>query len=222
MVRPVLVLIVLILLAGGVAMFLVKHNDPERAGAASSPPAPVTGTGPVITTDGWTKGNGSAKTVLVEFGDFQCPSCAAARLKVDNVLQKFGNDIKVVFKEYPMQAIHRNAMLAAQAAEAAGRQMKFWEMHETLFSRQNEWTGVPDAMTFFLKYAAGLQLDVERFRRDMLDGEIRDKIFRDMLEGQVAQVRSVPSFYLNGKLIQGIKSDKEFEELIAQAIQTTQ
>ncbi|MCI0420704.1 MAG: DsbA family protein [Acidobacteria bacterium] len=219
--KPLIVLTVLIVAAAAAALVLVRRSSSENsAGAVSS--NTTLGAKPVITPEGWAKGNLAAKTVLVEFGDFQCPSCAAARLKVDNALKKFEKDLKVVFKQYPMPNLHRNAMIAAQAAEAAGRQLKFWEMYEILFARQNEWVNVPDALTFFLKYAAELQLDVEKFRQDMLDGEIRNKIFRDLLEGQVAQVRSVPSFFLNGKMMQGVKNDAEFEELIAQAIRAAQ
>src|SRR5262245_13051461 len=225
--KPLIALAALVVLAVATAMFLVNRTASESSSA--SPPAMPTSSStvaspnkPVITPEGWSKGNTSAKTVLVEFGDFQCPSCAAARLKVDNVLKKFEKDLKVVFKQYPMPNIHRNAMVAAQASEAAGKQMKFWEMYELLFARQNEWVNVPDALTFYLKYAAELNLDVERFRQDMLNGEIRNKIFRDLLEGQVAQVRSVPSFFLNGTMLQAVKSDAECEELIAQAIRTAQ
>ena len=217
--KPLTALAVLVVVAVAVAMFLVKRGGPENSPVVASSVLPDK---PVITPEGWSKGNLSAKTVLVEFGDFQCPSCAGARLKVEAALKKFEKDLKVVFKEYPMPNIHRNAMVAAQAAEAAGRQLKFWEMYELLFARQNEWVNVPDAQTFFLKYANELHLDVERFRQDMLDSEIRNKIFRDLLEGQVAQVRFVPSFFLNGKMMQGVKSDAEFEELIAQAIRTAQ
>jgi protein-disulfide isomerase len=217
--KPLTALAALLVVAVAVAMFLAKRSGSESSPTAASSSVPALD-GPVITPEGWSKGNLSAKTVLVEFGDFQCPSCAAARVKVETALKKFEKDLKVVFKQYPMSNIHRNAMIAAQAAEAAGKQFKFWEMYELLFARQNEWVNVPDAMTFFLKYAAELHLDVERFRQDMMDGEIRNKIFRDLLEGQVAQVRSVPSFFLNGKMMQGVKSDAEFDELIAQAIRT--
>jgi len=218
--KPLSALAVLVVVALIAALFLSKRSSPETPAAASQNVASLQK--PVITPEGWSKGNLSAKTVLVEFGDFQCPSCAAARTKVDTALKKFQKDLKVVFKEFPMPNIHRNAMVAAQAAEAAGKQLKFWEMYELLFSRQNEWVNVPDPQTFFLKYATELQLDVERFRQDILDGDIRNKIFRDMLEGQVAQVRSVPSFFLNGQMMQSVKSDAEFEELIAQAIRTAQ
>jgi protein-disulfide isomerase len=219
--KPTLLVAALILVAVSAAYFLSRRDGVHNSAAASNQDS-ATGINskPVITTEGWSKGNPSAKTVLVEFGDFQCPSCAMARLKVENVLKKFEKDLKVVFKEYPMEQIHKNSMIAAQAAEAAGRQMKFWEMYEALFSKQSEWAGVPDAATFFLKYAADLQLDLEKFKRDLLDGDLRNKIFRDMLEGQVAQVRSVPTFFINGKMIQSVKSDAEFEDIISQAIRT--
>jgi len=223
--KPLTALAALVVTAVAVAMFLVNRTGSESSPAAAVPTASsnvASPDKPVITPEGWAKGNLSAKTVLVEFGDFQCPSCALARVKVDNLLKKFEKDIKVVFKQYPMPTIHRNAMVAAQASEAAGKQLKFWEMYEVLFARQSEWVNVPDALTFFLKYAAELHLDVEKFRQDMMDGEIRNKIFRDLLEGQVAQVRSVPSFFLNGRMMQSVKSDAEFEELVAQAIRTAQ
>ncbi|MSO22337.1 MAG: hypothetical protein EXQ58_03590 [Acidobacteria bacterium] len=219
--KPLTALAVLVVVAVAVAMFLVKRSSPESATAAASSNVALPER-PVITSAGWSKGNLSARTVLVEFGDFQCPSCAGARVKVDTALKKFEKDLKVVFKQYPMLNIHRNAMMAAQASEAAGKQLKFWEMYELLFARQNEWVNVPDALTFFLKYATELQLDVEKFRQDMLEDNIRNKIFRDLLEGQVAQVRSVPTFFLNGRMMEGVKSDAEFEELIAQAIRTAQ
>ena len=221
MVKPLIALLVVVAAAVGTAVFLVRRNG-GNSPSASAAPSPNVNAKPVIISEGWAKGDLSAKTVLVEFGDFQCPSCAGARLKVSSVLAKYGKGLKVVFKQYPMDAIHRNAMLAALAAEAAGRQFKFWEMHDILFSRQREWSEIPDAMTFFLKYAAELQMDVDKFRQDMLDNDLRNRIFRDMLEGQVAQVRSVPTFFLNGSALQSVKNDTEFEEIIVKAIKSAQ
>ena len=104
------------------------------------------------------------------------------------------------------------------AAEAAGRQFRFWEMHDLLFLHQRDWGDVPDPQTFFLKYAEELHLDLERFKQDLWNGEIRDKIYRDVLEGQFASVRSVPTFYLNGSLMPRTQSETQFEEVIADAI----
>ena len=218
MIKPLSVLAVLAIVALSTA-FLLTHRG-EQAASAQENPAVTTGSKPVITSEGWFRGDPSAKTILVEFGDYQCPSCALARLKVAEVLKKHDKGLKVVFKQYPMQNAHRNAMLAANAAEAAGRQAKFWDMSELLFSRQADWSNVPDPMTFFTKYAAELKLNPDQFRSDVSDNEIRNKIYRDMLEGQLASVHSVPTFFLNGSMLEKIKSEAEFQELIDKAVQS--
>ena len=121
-----------------------------------------------------------------------------------------------------MQRAHGNAMIAAQAAEAAGRQYKFWEMHDLLLQRQSEWAKVPDAQTFLLRYAAELQLNLALFRRDLWNPEVREKINRDILEAQLAQVRSVPAFFLNGKPIPNSRDEVEFEQRIVDGIRSVQ
>ena len=220
MAKPLLVLVVLVMAAFSTAFFLMRRNADSASTSAN--PSSVHSSKPVITPDGWIKGNPNAKTVLVEFGDFQCPSCAVARLKIADILKKHDRDLKVVFKHYPMQNVHRNAMLASLAAEAAGRQSKFWEMGELLFSRQADWSNVPDAMTFFTKYAAEIQLNLDKFRSDITDSDILNKVYRDVLEGQVAKVRSVPTFFLDGNMLERVKSDVEFQEIIDKAIQSAQ
>jgi protein-disulfide isomerase len=220
MIKPLSVLAALVIVALSTA-FLLTHRGEQAASAQGNPPATLNSK-PVVTSEGWFRGDPGAKTILVEFGDFQCPSCALARLKVAEVLKKHDKGLKVVFKQYPMKNVHRNAMLAAEAAEAAGRQAKFWEMSELLFSRQAEWTNVPDAMTFFTKYAAELQLNLDKFRSDVTDNETRNKIYRDMLEGQLASVHSVPTFFLNGSMLENIKSEAEFQGLVDKAVQSAQ
>ena len=216
MIKPLSVLAALVFVALSTA-FLLTHRSEQAASAQENPAAPSSSK-PVITSEGWFRGDPGAKTVLVEFGDYQCPSCALARLKVAEVLKKHDQGLKVVFKQYPMQNAHRNALSAAQAAEAAGRQAKFWEMSELLFSRQAEWSNLPDPMTFFAKYAAELQLNPDKFRSDVTDNETRNKIYRDMLEGQLASVHSVPTFFLNARMLENIKSEAEFQELIDKAV----
>jgi protein-disulfide isomerase len=219
MIKPVLAILVLVAVALSVAAFLVHRNQGlsnSNSGLASS--SPGLDFKPVVTPKGWTKGNPAAKTILVEFGDYQCSACGAARQTVANVIKNHENDLLLVFKQYPMESIHRNSMMAAQAAEAAGRQFKFWEMHDLLFLHQRDWSDVPDPQTFFLKYAQELHLDLERFQQDLWDGQIRDKIYRDVLEGQLASVKSVPTFYLNGSPMPRTQSEAQFEEVIADAI----
>ncbi|MEW5974344.1 MAG: thioredoxin domain-containing protein [Acidobacteriota bacterium] len=215
-VKPLIIMAVMVALAIGAGLFLVKRQSPEASGSdVLTSPLDFK---PVITTKGWNKGNPNAKTVLVEFGDFQCAACAAARLPVMRIVEKHSQDLLLVFKHYPLPQVHRNSMIAAQAAEAAGRQFRFWEMYDVLFQKQSEWSAIPDPLTYFLKYAADLQLDLERFRQDLWDGQLRDKILRDVLEGQVGGVKSVPTFFVNGNMLPRPQNDSHFEDMIADAI----
>ena len=217
--KPLVILAAVVVVALGVAFYLQRSADDQ---AASSPAPSSQSSGPLISPQGWSKGNSQAKAVLVEFVDFQCGACAAASSRVANIARKHGSRLKIVFKHHPMQKAHGNAMIAAQAAEAAGLQFKFWEMHDLLLQRQHEWAKVPDAQTFFLQYAAELQLNLARFRRDLWAREVREKIYRDIVEGQMAQVRSVPAFFLNGKPIPNSRDEFEFEQRIVDGIRSLQ
>lgn len=217
--KPLAILAAVVVVALGAAFYLQRRADDQ---AASAPAPSSRNTGSLISPQGWSKGNSQAKAVLVEFVDFQCGACASASSRVANIARKHGSRLKIVFKHHPMRRAHGNAMIAAQAAEAAGLQFKFWEMHDLLLQRQPEWAKVPDAQTIFLRYAAELQLNLARFRRDVWSREVREKINRDILEGQMARVRSVPAFFLNGKPISNTRDEVEFEQNIVAAIRSLQ
>lgn len=217
--KPLALLVALVAIALGAALYLQRRSDDQTV---SAPTATSSETHSPISSEGWSKGNSLAKAVLVEFVDFQCGACAAASSRVAEIARKHGSRLKIVFKHHPMQRAHGNAMIASQAAEAAGLQYKFWEMHDLLLQRQSEWAKVPDAQTFFLRYAAELQLNLARFRRDLWSPEAREKINRDILEGRMAQVRSVPAFFLNGKPIPNSRDEVEFEQRIVDGIRSVQ
>ena len=214
--KPFLVGTILICCALSVAFFLARRSQGDEP--SPKPADSIIGTKSAPTAKGWSRGNPAAKTVLIEFADFQCGSCGRASVVVGELIKKHGEELLVVFKHFPLEVVHRNALIASQAAEAAGRQYKFWEMYELLFKHQAEWANVPDAQTFFLNYAAELQMDLEKFQRDLWDSELRDKIYKDVLEGQVAQVTQTPTFFLNGARMPTTKSEAEFEQLITDAI----
>jgi protein-disulfide isomerase len=220
--KALVAILILIAAAVGVAAFMVRRANETAGSPGQSAPLPGRDFKPVVTPKGWTQGNTAAKTILVEFGDYQCPTCAVMRQVVANLMKSHGNELMLVFKHFPMESIHRNSMVAAQAAEAAGRQFKFWEMHELLFVHQREWSEVPDPQTFFLTYAVQLNLDPERFKQDLWDGAIREKIYRDVLEGQLAAVRSVPAFFLNGSLMPRSQGEAQFDEIVTDAIRKNQ
>lgn len=216
-VMPLIAVLSLVLIAVGIAYYLVTQRQKEDASASTA-----VGGKPALVAQGWSKGNPSAKTVIIEFGDFQCASCARHHDEMDKVMQKHGNDLFFIFKEFPIESIHPNSMVAAQAAEAAGKQFKFWEMYEKIFSHQADWFYAPDPLTFFTKYAADLQLDLNRFQQDVWSGEVQEKIFRDKFEGQQAGVNQVPSFFINGQLMPLANTPEEFESKIAEAIKKAQ
>ncbi len=165
----------------------------------------------------WFFGKKDARVVLVEYSDFQCPACAAYHPLVKKITEEFKNDLKFVYRHYPL-AQHNNAIPAAKAAEAAGRQNKFWEMQDLLFANQVEWAESSAAEKKFEAYAAKIDLDLNQYKIDFKSDKVATKITNDYDSGNRSGVSYTPSFYLNGKLIKNPKSYDEFRVLIADAI----
>ena len=183
---------------------------------AFTPPPP--GTIPEIqsinATD-HTKGATESATLLIEYSDFQCPACRQYYPVVKQLVEEKGDQFMFAYRHFPLTQ-HENADEAAQAAEAAGRQGKFWEMHDLLFERQDAWveTGSPDET--FLTYAEELELNKEQFEADYQAQELKDKINNDYNSGVKADVNATPTFFLNGEKIRPGSLD-EFSLLIDQA-----
>ncbi len=157
------------------------------------------------------------KVTLVEFGDFQCPACAAYEPIVKKLMESNKNDLKIVFKHFPLTQIHQNALLAAKASESAGVQGKFWEMHDLIYEKQKEWSGALNARDMFLAYASSLSLDTEKFKADLDKKEIADKVVAEMREGIKLKVAGTPSFFINGKKIENPSSFEAFDKMIKEA-----
>jgi protein-disulfide isomerase len=158
-------------------------------------------------------GSASAKVTLVEFGDYQCPACASAHPIVNRIIENNKKKILFVFRHFPLP-LHKNARLAAIVAEAAGRQGKYWEMHDRLYENQTEWAESNKPIEFFNKYAAGLKLDMDQFAQDLKDKKIAKKIDSDKRDGLAAAVQATPTFFVNGRRIQGVMSYDELQKLI--------
>jgi protein-disulfide isomerase len=130
---------------------------------------------------------------VVEYGDFECPTCKQAAPAVKVMLERFGNHIRFVFRHFPVEAAHPHAMHAAQAAEAAGGQGKFWQMHDLLFENQRHLK-----LTNLREYAQSLELEMPRFIAE-LDDEIYLQRVREHIQGGLqSHVRGTPTFYING------------------------
>ena len=136
-----------------------------------------------VTATDHVRGAQDGKVTLVEFGDFQCPACGAYEPIIRQVLADNKDTLKFSFRHFPLTQMHKNALLAAKASEAAALQGKFWEMHDILYDKQEEWGEALNARDFILTYANTINLDVKKFTTDLDKKEIEDKILAEYKEG---------------------------------------
>ncbi len=141
---------------------------------------------------------GKGPVTIVEFSDFQCPACKAVQEPLKQILEKNKGKVKFVYRHFPLSSIHKNAMVAAQAAESAGLQGKFWEMHDLLFEKQTEWEGESDPRVKFAEYATSLGLDSDRFTAEMNSQEAKDAVNADNLVATRYRLTGTPTFFING------------------------
>jgi protein-disulfide isomerase len=141
-----------------------------------------------------------ASVTLEEFGDFQCPPCAKVSGALDELEKEFRPNLKIVFRNFPLP-VHMHAQQAALAAEAAGLQGKFWEMHHLLYGQQAEWSVAPEVETLFNTYATLAGLDLARFKSNMQSEEIRERIESDRKRGSSVGVEQTPTIFVNGQLV---------------------
>jgi protein-disulfide isomerase len=143
-------------------------------------------------------GPADSAVTLEEFGDFQCPPCGKLSEPI-NQLQKQYN-LRVIYRNFPLP-VHEHAKEAAYAAEAAGRQGRFWQMHDLLFREQAVWSKSPDARTLFNAYAGMLQLDLGRFKQDMDSSEVQRQVDSDKQRGALIGVTNTPTIFLNNQAV---------------------
>jgi protein-disulfide isomerase len=174
-----------------------------------------------IKTEDWVKGNREAKVILTEYSDFQCPACAFYYPVLKKISDEFGYKIAIVYRHFPLPN-HQNAKIAAAAAEAAGQQGKFWEMHDIIFENQNNWNNKRNPKEFFINYADNLNLNLEKFKNDLESKDIKTKIENSYQESMRLGLNSTPTFFLNGKKIINPRNYEEFKAIINQAINENQ
>ena len=166
---------------------------------------------PEVSEQDHSQGPANARIILVKYGDYQCPHCARAYPIVKHLQQELGNDLRFVFRNFPLQKIHADAMNAALATEAAALQGKFWEMHDLLFENQDR-LDVDD----LLGYAEQLELDVAQFEEDCQREDLKEKIELDFESGIRSGVNATPTFYINGeKYNDGWESDRMLNHIRA-------
>lgn len=166
----------------------------------------------------WVRGNSASSVILVEYLDFQCPACGTYYPIVNQLVQEFGDRVRFEAKHFPLRQIHRHADIAARAAQAAGQQGKFWEMHDLLFERQRQWANERDVQTLFKQYAQSVNLDVARFAQDLEAKEVRRAVNNDYARGAQFGVNGTPTFFLNGKKLTNPRNYDEFKSIIQAAL----
>jgi protein-disulfide isomerase len=157
-------------------------------------------------------GSESSSVVLIEYGDFQCPGCGGAFPQLKKIKEVYKDKIAFIFRNFPLTAIHPNALAASTAAEAAGEQDKFWEMHDKLYENQTAWSNIDATKRtdVFVGYAEDIGLDVTKFRETLSEANIAAKISRDRAFGKKLNVSSTPTIYLGSEKL----SDDETKDLI--------
>jgi Na+:H+ antiporter, NhaA family len=145
------------------------------------------------------RGNVNAPVTIEEFGDFQCSACGSYHPELKKIEAEFGDRLRVIFRELPLVPTHEHALLAAQAAEAAGLQGKFWEMHDKLYENQTTWVAAKDLVPVFVDYAKQIGLDPDRFMKDLNGDKVAARIFQDGKRAHAFNLKSTPTFFVNGK-----------------------
>jgi protein-disulfide isomerase len=204
--RFLIIMAVLILGFIGVVIFNNSRDD-----GASNTSSSTEGTA-------YIEGTGTDGVTVVEFADFQCPACRSYYPITKQIKEKYGDRIKFQFRHFPLVQIHKNAMVAHRAAEAAGRQGKFWEMHDLLYERQQAWEGSSNPTAIMEDYAAELGLNIDQFKSDFSSESVNEAIQADIRAGQAAGANSTPTFVINGKKIENPTDLAGFSKLIDEAI----
>lgn len=197
---------------------LGKMEEAFRAGGGGGRPMPQRAEGPpmpdpskvhaVDVSKAPVRGDKNAAVTIVAFSDFQCPFCNRVNPTLAKLLETYPGKVKVAFKHLPLR-IHPDAPAAHAAAEAAGRQGKFWEMYDKIFANQRDLK--PET---FVVYATEIGIDVEQFKKDVNDPSVKAKIESDSDEAEKLGVAGTPAFFINGKYLSGAQPYETFQKLV--------
>jgi protein-disulfide isomerase len=167
-------------------------------------------------------GKANSKVTLIEYGDFQCPGCGNAYPNIKAVTEKYEGQLAFIFRNFPLSSLHPNARAAAAAAEAAGLQGKYWEMHNMLYENQSQWGTLSSdtRLDTFTDYAKNLGVNVNTFKTDFASSKVSQKINYDIAIGKKAKVNATPTIFLNGKAVEqdDWSDEKNLEKLVVSVL----
>lgn len=162
------------------------------------------------------QGSEEAPVTLVEYGDYECPHCGRAYPIIKKIQEQLGDNLRFVFRNFPITQVHPHAQIAAEAAEAAGAQNKFWEMHDVLFEHQGALE-----KTDLSEYGLELRLDMVKFEGEMASHTYNERVREDFKSGIRSGVNGTPTFYINGRRYDGSWDEEVLLANIIQQIKST-
>ncbi len=205
-----IMILVFLVIFGGLGFLIVRNNN-----IATTPISKEQ----LIKSNSHSTVSPDAKVNIVEFGDYQCPACAAAFPIIEQLLALYKDNPQVnfVFRNFPLSQ-HQYAQMSAEAAEAAGAQGKYWEMNNLLYTHQDDWANSVDPMSVFVGYATQLKLDVNRFKAEVSANKYKDIINRDQQDGLAIGINSTPTFFINGSRAEGIQNFADLKARVDAAL----
>jgi protein-disulfide isomerase len=201
-----LILIICAVIFGGI-LFATKKDSKSTSGGNDSAQA-----------TNITRGGGKSGVVITEYADFQCPACGAYYPVVEQVYEKYQDQVTFQFRHFPLRQIHQHAMVSHRAAEAANKQGKFWEMFSLLYRNQQTWSVQTDPTSTFRGFAESLGLDMAKYDADFKSEAVNDTLNADIAEGQKLGVTGTPTFFIDGKKIENPRDADAFNKVIEDAI----
>ena len=144
------------------------------------------------------RGNPDAPVTLEEYGDFQCPPCGMFSAFLAQLEKEYDSRLRVVFRNFPL-TMHEHAREAALAAEAAGLQGRFWEMHDVLYREQDSWSKAPNVRNLFESYAGTIGLDLDKFKKDMDGEQVKARVEADRQRGESLGIKITPTLFINNQ-----------------------
>jgi protein-disulfide isomerase len=189
----IIALVALGTLGGGVILYRAKKPQAALTAKGASVPAGRA-------EDVHMRGAADAPVTLEEYGDFQCPPCGRLAEPLQQIEKDYGPRLRVIFRNFPF-TVHEHAHEAAYAAEAAGLQGHFWEMHDLLYREQANWAKTKDVQPLFTSYAGTLGLNLDRFKKDMSSEKVKEKVESDRKRGEALGVKNTPTLFINNESV---------------------
>jgi protein-disulfide isomerase len=208
---PFIIILAVLAAALGTAWYLKRSATQASTPAPSASPQPnVVASSDQGADPPHSLGPLNAPAQLEEFGDFECPPCGLVHPILQTMQKEFGGSLRIIFREFPLVPPHQHALAAAHAAEAAGLQGKFWEMHDLLYENQKTWHDAFDVRPIFEDYAKRIGLDIERYKKDLNSEIVERRIFLDGQRGHSLGVKGTPTIFLNGREVpfESLPADK--------------